>query len=139
MSNPALDTDFQISTDGVTFATLRSLGVPNPHPVWHPGVTAAKLGDNSVRILGSPYLEWQWGFISQAARDALRAYCTSGSAFVYIITPTTETVDSIPNAAKGYACQMIWTPPDTPENPQAGRRLEFTITFRQMVEVSLYG
>jgi hypothetical protein len=139
VASPATDNDFQVSIDGVTFVTLRSLGVPNPHPIWHPGVVAVKLGDNSIRILGSAWVEWRWGFLSQAARDALRTYCSGGSAFVYIITPTTENVGGVPNASKGYNAQMVWPAPDAPEDPQAGRRMDFTIIFRQMVEVSLYG
>jgi hypothetical protein len=135
MSNPASDTDYKIATSLGSLATLRSLGIPNPKPVWSPGVTTVTLGDNSKRVLGAPRLEWRWGFISQAARDALRSLCPGGSAAVYIVTPTTETVSTVPNASKRYSCQMWWPSPDNPEAPDAGRRLDFVITFRQLVEV----
>src|SRR3989304_2107087 len=133
MSNPAIDTDFQIATysGGIaSLVTLRSLGVTNPHPIWVPGVTSVKLGDNGSRILGSPAVLWQWGFISQFERAILRVYCPGAYANVYIITPTTEKIGSVSNVAKRYLSKMIWPPPSQPENPQAGRRLEFSTMFR---------
>src|SRR5271157_4523519 len=138
MSNPALNTDFQIATfaGGVgALVTLASLGVSNPHPVWLASVSRAKLGDNSARLLGAPTVQWQWGFISQAARDQLRTFCTGASAPVIIITPTTETITAVPNASQRYSCQMIWPAPDTAEDPQTGRRLQFNIIFRQLISI----
>jgi hypothetical protein len=136
MSNPAIDTDFQIATYAAGIgglATLRSLGVPNPRPVWVPAVDAADLGDNSVRWLGAPVVMWRWGFVSQTARDVLKTFCPGAGARVYVVTPTTENLGGVPNAPKTYLSQMIWVKPSAPENPQAGRRLEFQILFRQMV------
>jgi hypothetical protein len=138
MANPAVDADFQIATlaAGVGgLVTLRSLGIPNPHPIWKPGVASIDLGDNSARIMGAPAVGWGWGFISQSARDALRTFCTGASAPVIIVTPTTETVSTVPNASARYSCQMIWPAPNTPENPQAGRRLEFLVLYRQLVVI----
>src|SRR5271157_3915717 len=111
MPNPSINSDYQIATfaGGVgALVTLASLSVPNPHPVWKASVSRAKLGDNSARLLGAPTVAWQWGFISQAARDQLRAYCPGASANVIIWTPTTETVSTIPNASARYSCQMWW-------------------------------
>lgn|SRR5574341_2194384 len=133
MSNPALDTDFKIGTTLVGMVTLASLGIPNPHPIWRGGVTSVKLGDHSARILGLPVLDWEWGFLGQTQRDALRTYCPGASAQVFIQTPTTENVASVPNASKPYQCQMIWPAPDNPEDPQTGRRLSFRVIFRGMV------
>ena len=136
MANPQTNNDFKICAyaSGVGgLATLASLGVPNPHPVWLPAVSRAKLGDNSARLLGAPSLQWQWGYITQAARDALRAYCTGASAHVIIITPTTETVSTVPNASARYSCQLWWPSPDAPEDPQAGRRVQFNLLFKQLV------
>jgi hypothetical protein len=136
MANPALSTDFKIATYAAGtggLVTLKSLGIPNPHPIWKPGVQSIKLGDNSARTLGSPVVEWHWGFLQQAQRDMLRTYCTGASASVYIVTTTTENVSSVPNVSKTYLAQMIWPAPNTPEDPQTGRRLEFMILFRQLV------
>ena len=136
MANPQTNNDFKICAyaSGVGgLVTLASLGVPNPHPVWIPSVSRAKLGDNSARLLGAQTVTWQWGFASQVARDALRAYCTGASASVFIISPTTETISTVPNASQRYQATMIWPAPDTPEDPAAGRRLQFNIIFRQLI------
>ena len=138
MANPAQDIDFQIATYAAgigALVTLASLGVPNPHPIYMPAVSRVKLGDNSGRLLGAPTLKWQWGFVSQAARDALRTYCPGGTAHVIIITPTTETVSLVPNAPSRFDCELWWPSPDTPEDPNAGRRLQFDLLFKQLMSI----
>ncbi len=136
MANPAVDTDFKIAIfpgGPAGLVTLRSIGVTNPYPLWKGGVDLVDLGDNSARIIGAPYLVWQWGFLQDSQRNTLRGYCQGGSAPVYIVTPTTEVSGPVSNVAKTYAAQMIWPAPRTPEAPQTGRRLEFSIIFRQLV------
>jgi hypothetical protein len=138
MANPATTSDFKIATyaSGTGgLVTLRSLKVSNPRPIYQSGVSVVRLGDNSARLMGSPVLTWQWGFISQAERDILRAYCTGASARVYITSPTIDKVSGVSNAAKTYDAQMIWPDPTTPEAPQAGRRLEFVLLFRGLAVV----
>jgi hypothetical protein len=138
MANPAIETDFKIATyaSGTGgLVTLRSLSIPNPHPIWKEGVSKIGLGDNSSRLLGAPTVTWMWGFVQATWRDTLRGYCTGASAHVYIITPTTEKVGGVSNAAKTYDCQMWWPSPEIAEDPNAGRRLEFAITFKQLVIV----
>lgn len=132
MANPAVNTDFQIATTLGGLTTLYALGITNPFPIYKPGVQAIKLGDNSARTLGSPLLEWHWGFLSQSQRDTLRTYIPGASAPLYIITPTTENIAGDPNAAQTYFCQAWWPAPNTPEAPQNGRRLEFVLTFKQL-------
>lgn len=137
MSNPAVNADFQIATQAggeAALVTLASLGIPKPRPIYKNGVTSVDLGDNSSRIMGAPQVMWGWGFLSQAQRDTLRTFCTGASAPVYIVTPTIDNEGSVPNVSKTFLAQMIWPSPNTPEGPQAGRRLEFVILFRQLVE-----
>lgn len=133
MANPAADTDFKIGTTLGGQVTLASLGISQPHPIWRGAVTSIKLGDNSARLLGAPVVEWDWGFITAAQRDALRTFCPGASAAVFITTPTTENISSVQNASVQYSAMMIWPAPDTPEDPQTGRRLNFKLTFRQLV------
>lgn len=136
MSNPAVIADFMIGTyAGGTggMVTLASLNIPMPKPIYRTAVSAIKLGDNSMRELGSPMVEWQFGFITQAQRDTLRTYCTGVSAQVYIKTPTTEKISGVSNAAQTFLAQMIWPAPNTPESPEAGRRLQFNLLFKQLV------
>lgn len=138
MANPAVNSDFQVSTQaGGTggLVTLASLGIVNPHPIWIPAVSKAKLGNNAARLLGLPQVVWSWGFIQGVQRDILKTYCPGASADVFIITPTVDVVSSVPNASQRYECQLIWESPETPEDPQTGRRISFSITFRQLVSV----
>jgi hypothetical protein len=136
MANPATNVDFKLASyaGGVgALATLASLGVSNPHPIWQPAVSRIKLGDNSGRLLGAPTVQWQWGFVKQDPRDALRVFCPGASAQVYIVTPTTETVAGVPNASARYLAQMWWPSPDIAEDPNTGRRLQFMILFKQLI------
>ena len=138
MSNPQTPSDFQIATFAAGTAglvTLDSLGIPMPHPIPQPAVSRAKLGNNAGRLLGAPTVQWQWGFVNQAPRDALRAFCPGASAQVYLITPMNETVAGIPNASARFLAQMWWPAPDVPEDSNAGRRLQFTILFKQLISV----
>jgi len=136
MANPSVITDYQIASlaDGLAgMVTLDSLGIPKPHPVWVDAVSTAKLGDGSARFLGLPWLRWDWGFVTFSQRDTLRTFCTGASASVYIVTPTTNRISGVSNAAQAYLCKMWWPSPEKPEDPQTGRRLEFSISFKQMV------
>jgi hypothetical protein len=136
MANPAVNTDFQIATQasGVGgLVTLASLGIYNPHPIYKMGVSKVKLGNNASRLLGAPNVEWVWGFLQASQRDTLRTYIPGASADLFIITPTIEKVSSVSSASQRYECQAIWPDPETPEDPQTGRRLQFIITFRQLV------
>ena len=136
MANPATDLDFKIGTTIGGEVTLASLGIVNPHPIWHQGVQTVKLGDNSGRLLGAQFVEWAWGFLSQASRDVLRAsYCPGASALIVIVTPTTEKVAGVPNASARYQGQVWWPAPNTPEDPQAGRRVQFSLTIKQLIAV----
>lgn len=132
MANPAVDTDFKIGTTSGGKVTLASLSIPNPHPVWKDAVSKVKLGNNAARYLGAPVLEWHWGFLTAAQRDTLRTYCTGASADVFITTPTTNKSGGVSNVAVNYEAQMWWPSPETPEDPQTGRRLEFVLTFKQL-------
>ena len=69
MANPTTDTDFKIATyaSGTgALVTLKSLGIPNPHPIYKTAVSMMSLGDNSARLLGAPVVTWHWGFLTAA-------------------------------------------------------------------------
>lgn len=133
MANPATNDDFKIGTTLMGMVTLASLGIPDPHPIYGTGVQSIKLGNNAARTIGRPVLIWSWGFVSQSQRDTLRAYIPNASAELYIRSVTTEQIAAVPNAAQDFLCQAWWPAPNQPEDPQTGRRLEFSITFRQLV------
>ena len=133
MASPAVKTDFQIGATLGGLVTLDSLGIPMPHPVYKAGVSKVKLGSNAARLLGAPTVEWTWGFLTQSQRDTLRTYVPGASADLFIITPTIEKVAGVSNASARFECQAWYPDPESPENPDAGRRLQFILTFKQLV------
>ena len=138
MARPQTNLDFQLATfAGGTagLATLARLGIFNPHPIWIPGVSVAQLGNNQARLLGAPTVVWGWGFLPGDQRDILRAYCPGASADVFIVSPTSEVVSGVGDASQRYQAIMVWPSPGTPEDPNTNRRLQFSITFRQLVGV----
>lgn len=109
---------------------LESLSTPitATKSTFHPYSVMLPLGDGTVRGAGWPTAEWRWGFLSQAQRDALRAFCSGASASVYIRTRINDTSD----AYKYFTATIIW--PIESEERDAGRRLDFVIQFQKMVE-----
>lgn len=107
---------------------LESIGTnyQPPRSTFAPWVATVDLGNGLSRAMGRPLASWQWGVISLAQRNSLRAYCTGKSARVYIRTRKNDSSD----AYVTYDAVMMW--PDE-ETKQAGRRFPFTIEFRDLV------
>lgn len=107
---------------------LTSLTTPVTHPKsnWKPWQEKIILGNGLARGVGRPSVTWQWGYITQAQYDQLRAYCAGASARVLIYTRTTETADSY----KAYTAAVLW--PDELDR-QTTRRVNFTLEFSDLV------
>jgi len=120
--------DYRIGATLAGMTNLENLTPPLPAPksYFRPFYESITLADGSIRGMGSPVASWRWGVLSRAQRDALRVFCTSKSATVYIRTRKTDSAD----AYTDYRAIMIW--PDDEER-DAGRRLDFLIEFRQLV------
>lgn len=86
------------------------------------------LGDGTRKGVGWKMARWHWDVISRAERDMLRTFCTGASAEVYINTRKNDTSDVYDK----FSCVMIW--PEE-EEKDANRRRDFTIEFRNLVEV----
>ncbi len=104
-----------------------------PKGNWQPWAQAIPLGDGLARGLGRPLAQWQWNygandFVGHALRDALRTYCTGKSARVWIHTKTLDSSD----VYTFYEAALWW--PDS-ETREAGRRLKFELTFRDLVVI----
>ncbi len=110
----------------VRLASVESLGLPAPRGLFTPFTQAVTLGDGGVRGAGWKTAEWRWGFVTRAQRDALRAYCPGASAEVYISTRTVDSSD----AYGVFRARMLWP---QQEEPQAGRRLDFSIKFQGLI------
>lgn len=105
-----------------------STGATAPRSLHRAWEETRDTGDGLARGLGRPACTWNWGFISRAQRDALRIYCTGKSARVYIRTRANDSTDGYVT----YQAAMLW--PDN-EDRQTGRRLNFTLEFRDMVKL----
>lgn len=124
--------EFEIGLTQGGLVNLDILATPVVPPKWFYSsfVEAIPLGSGAVRGMGAPTATWRWGFIKKAQRDMLRTFCPGASAAVCIRTYTTESLDS----AKEFSCDMFW--PTDAEEVNAGRRLDFTIEFRNLVLLS---
>lgn len=115
------------STSTTTNVEQLTTPLPPPKSTYHGGADEIDLGNGAVRLAGWVNVEWHWGFLTRSQRDQLRTFCTGASATVFIRTRTNDTADS-------YAYltgQMIW--PSLAEERDAGRRIDFTIRFRNLV------
>lgn len=104
------------------------LGLAAPKGVFLPYSQPLDLGSGGVRGAGWAQAEWRWGFLTQAQRDDLRDVVAGASAPVVIYTTTNEDADDYAY----FAAQAIWP---AAEDRDAGRRKNFTLRFRALVEV----
>lgn len=119
--------NFSLASWTVThMENVESLGVTPPKSTFKPWVSTVDLGNGTARALGRPSAVWQWGFMSTANRNSLRAYCTGKSARVYIRTRKNDSSD----AYVTYSAVMLW--PDD-EDRFNRWRLNFSIEFRDLV------
>ncbi len=101
--------------------------LPAPKSAFRPYSKRIDLGDGTVRGLGWVTATWRFGVLKSSLRDQLRVFCAGASASVYIKTRKNNTSD----AYQVYTAVMIW--PEE-EEKRAGRRLDFVVEFRNLVE-----
>lgn len=111
--------DYKIGTTLSGMTNIESLGVPVPRSRFQAGERVA-LANGGVRELGWGRAEWEFPILTMTQRNALRNYCPSGSAAVYIRTMTNE------DAYANYQAMMIW--PEE-EDQRAGRVFDLVIRF----------
>lgn len=101
----------------------------NPKSTYRPYVDSINLANGRSRGFGRPVASWRWGFIPLHFRTALRVFCPNPnkSYDVYIRTRTNEA-----DAYSVFSAVVLW--PDD-ENKDAGRRLNFTLEFRNLVAI----
>ena len=119
--------EYMLGTSYGGLVNLESMTVPVFAPKHSPIVYSkpVNLGDASVRGLGWLTTSWHWDFLSQAQYTQLKGLCSDLSAQVYIKTKNNA------GSYSYYTCTMLW-PTKEPER-EAGRILDMTITFRNMV------
>ncbi len=108
-------------------------GIFPPKPTFQPWADKRDLGNGLMRAMGQPIGSWEWGYLTQGQRDALRAYCVGISNRVYLRTRGIDNLD----AYLTYQAVIIW--PDV-ENRVAFKsakasREQFILQMRDMVLV----
>ena len=100
--------------------------VPEPKSRYQPYSQMLPLSSGSVRGGGWAAATWSWGFLTRAQRDQLRTFCPAASSDVWIRTRTMDSDD----AYQVYRGIMVW--PVEQEEKDAGRRINFEITFQRL-------
>lgn len=124
------NSDYKIGTTLLGIASLNQLSptpIVDPKHVFQFYGSYEDLVDGQVRGVGSPVLEWRYGYVTRAQRDQFRTFCTGPSSTVFIRTRTNDSTDQF----LIYQAIMIWP---LEEDKRAGRRLDFTIRFRNLIE-----
>lgn len=101
-----------------------------PRSTFKPWVDAVDLGNGLRRGVGRPLAGWQWGFLTRQQRDALWAYVLGASTRLYVRTKINQNTTGYADKYQTYLAALLW--PDS-EDVQAGRYLNFTLTFRDLV------
>lgn len=104
-------------------------------PDWDfvPYIGYADVGDGSRLGIGYPTANWHWNFLTQAQRDILKTYCSTGlSAHILIKTRTNEPDAYGSYEFKTYECIMYWPPAQ--EQHEGVMITDFTLEFKFLVE-----
>ena len=105
---------YKIGDSVPSLVTLESLGIPDPVHEFKPYMSSKFLHSGGKRALGPPYTKWSWGYLENAAREALRTKMPNPSGEIYITTPTNESGDAFADFLATYH----W--PDDEPRPKAG-------------------
>jgi hypothetical protein len=103
-------------------STLASLGVVDPKSPMQYYVEYRRMADGTQVGRGLPIIVWQWGYLSRAQRDALRAFCSDVTAWVYIDTRENNSADAFAQ----YKSLVTWP---LEESRETGRRVPFILEF----------
>jgi hypothetical protein len=111
--------------------TAQQVNPPNINNIFTPYTQPVDLASGGVRGNGWATVEWRFGFIVRAFRDAMRVYCPEpqASSEVYIRTTVYNHTDEY----RYYSAIMIWPIPETRDS---GRGIEFTLLFRALVQIT---
>lgn len=118
--------NFYIGLTSGSMADVTTLSADAVKPVgdFHRWADVAALGNGLARAMGAPIATWYWCFIPPALRYALRAYCPSKSARVFI-----RTEDDVIGTSAVFEAAMWWPDNENDRNPD-----EFVIEFRDLIE-----
>lgn len=122
--------NFQIGTSLLTMTPIDELTTPLPdmQSNYFPYARTVNLGSGGVRGLGAPYATWTFPILEIDQYNQLRQFCSGAMAAVYIQTKIDDDTFSI------FTGDMIV--PLEPQNRFYGQRKNYTVTFKNLVEVT---
>lgn len=115
--------NFEIGTTTLNVTNLEDLGLDPPfQDAYKPYAAEVAAADGLFYGHGWAELAWRWGFISQADRDILKAYCSAKSSTVYIrVLGQDNTWDY---------CQAVMVWPEREQPANNGYIFDLAIQFR---------
>lgn len=121
--------EYKLGPDSSSLVLLSDYNIPAPHSGYQPYSVLVKLGDATLKGQGFPVVTWHWAFVTTAQRDTfisfLDAGALSGSVGIRSRKPDNSWAD--------FDC--IMNLPTGEEDLQAGRVLNFDVTFTHCVEI----
>lgn len=114
--------------------TLDALGVAWPKGLFLPYSQPLDLADASVRGAGWATAEWDWGYITRAQRELLRAFWPAYPAVpVSLYTRVRTSINDNNDEFITFLGQALWP---QAEAKDATRRRPFIVKFRALVDLS---
>lgn len=122
-------TTYEIGTTLVGCATLTSLHAIEPESTFSDFSSTGKRGNGIVRAIGFPSAQWHYGYLTLAQYNALRAFCPTAGAAVYIATLNNNMAFVRYSANMEMPAQFIIRSPN-------GRKvyMDVTINFSELLE-----
>lgn len=124
---------YMIGSTQETLADLSALDPPVPDPLstFKPYTNVVKTADGGEVGQGWAEETWDFGYLDDAQRNVLRAFCTGASATVYVQTYN----DSLATPAwMQYRAIMVWV--HEGEDRRNDKRLKLTFRFKLIEDVT---
>jgi len=121
--------NFAIDTTEVGLTNIEQLTTPLPEPksAFLPYARTISLGSGGTRGIGNPVAVWTFPILSIAQYNQLKTFCPNASADIFIVTKIDD------DTYATFSGMMIW--PNEPQDRWYGERKNFSVQFRQLIEI----
>ena len=121
--------DFEIGTTEGGLTNIEQLTTPLPAPKSNflPYARTVPLGNSGTRGLGNPIASWTFPILSIEEYSQLKTFCPGTSADIFIQTKIDDDTYAV------FSGKMIW--PNEPQDRWYGVRRNFSVQFRQLIEI----
>jgi len=121
--------EFEIGATLDDMTNLSDLETPVEHPKssYLPFARTVNKGNGGKRGVGFPVAQWDFPLLTLAERNQLKEFCEGASAHIFIRTKKND------DTYADFEGEMIW--PDSTEDRWYGEKKNFSILFRNLIEV----